>query len=292
MHKFATTFVSASRSGMSAALAICFTAAALWSSPKVAHANILGDFVGRAIESEVSKRIGDRVRGAAATPVSLPQAGSFKSCQGLFPAGAVLAPESLDQRWKPAALCSNHFAVLYSGLSKTPLVVVERLTREQLSDALNEQRTNEFFPDPRVPSRARASLDDYRSSGYDRGHMAAAANQPDPTSMAQSFALTNMIPQDPVNNQKVWSKIESDVRKFARRARGDVFVFSGPLFRGEPRTIGRGKVWVPSHLFKLVHDQASGRSWAYVLENSASARVTQPMGYEDFVQQTGWQFLR
>lgn len=292
MPKFIFTFASAPRSGMSIALAICVSVTALCASPRAAHANVFGEFVGRAIESEVTKRLGDRVRGVTATPVSLPQAGSFKSCQGLFPAGAVLSPESIDQRWKPAALCSNHFAVLYSGLSKTPLVVVERLNRDQMSDALNEQRTNEFFPDPRVPSRARADLDDYRGSGYDRGHMAAAANQPDPTSMAQSFALTNMIPQDPVNNQKVWSKIESDVRKFARRARGDVFVFSGPLFRGEPRTIGRGKVWVPSHLFKLVHDQASGRSWAYVLENSASARVTQPMGYEDFVQQTGWQFLR
>ncbi len=292
MLNLTTTFASSSLRRASAALTICLAAAGLFSAPSTAQGSLLGDFVGRAVGSEFTKRIGDHVRGATATPVSLPQAGSFNACKDLFPGGVALSPDSFDKRWRPVALCSNHFAVLYSGLSKTPLVVVERLNRNQLSDALNAQRTDEFFADPRVPARLRADLDDYRGSGYDRGHMAAAANQPNQTSMAQSFALTNMVPQDPVNNQKVWSKIESDVRKFARRANGNVFVFTGPLFRGDPQTIGRGKVWVPTHLYKLVHEQASGRSWAYVLENSASARVTRPMSYEEFVQQTGMQLLR
>lgn len=280
-----------SRAVKSIALSFGIAIAALCAAPQAAHANLFGDLIGRAVESEVTKRVGDRLKGAAPAPVALPKAGSFAPCQNLFPSGAALAPETVDQRWKPVALCSNHFAVLYSGLTKTPLVVVERLSQSQLNDARNEQRTNEFFADPRVPMRARAGLEDYRGSGYDRGHMAAAANQPDQAAMAQSFALTNMVPQDPVNNREPWAKIESDVRKFARRAQGDVFVFTGPLFRGEPRTIGRGNVWVPTHLFKLVHDSATGRSWGYVLENSATARIQRPLDYQQFVQMTGWKFL-
>ncbi|CAN7364187.1 DNA/RNA non-specific endonuclease [Variovorax sp. LjRoot178] len=193
--------------------------------------------------------------------------------------------------WKPVALCSNHFAVLYSGLSKTPLVTFERLNRAQIEDAKDEQRTDQFFPDPRLPRGVRAELDDYRGSGLDRGHLAPAGDQPDQESMAQSFALSNMVPQDQTNNRKIWSKIEGDVRKFVRRAKGDVYVFSGPIFNAPRRTIGAGRVWVPSHMFKLVYDEASGRSWAYILPNTADARIEAPMDYQAFVKATGWNLL-
>ena len=189
------------------------------------------------------------------------------------------------------ALCSNHFAVLYSAASKTPLVVVERLTREQLLDAKDEERTNEFFADPRLSRRDRSELEDFAGSGYDRGHASPAADAPDQTSMAQSFALSNMVPQDPTHNRKIWSKVESDVRKYVRRAAGNVYVFTGPVFQGQLRTIGRNQVWVPSHMFKLVFDEASKRSWAYVLPNTSTAQITQPMDYASFVAQTGWALL-
>jgi endonuclease G len=70
-----------------------------------------------------------------------------------------------------------------------------------------------------------------------------------------------------------------------------VFVFTGPIFCGRPQTIGPNKVWVPTHLFKLVYDEATGRSWAYVLPNTAQAHVEPPMAYDEFVRQTGWQLL-
>ena len=100
-----------------------------------------------------------------------------------------------------------------------------------------------------------------------------------------------MVPQDQTNNRKIWSKIESDVRKYVRRARGDVYVFSGPIFNAPRRTIGANRVWVPSHLFKLVYDEASGRAWAYILPNAADARIGAPMDYPAFVKATGWNLL-
>jgi endonuclease G len=226
-----------------------------------------------------------------AAPVALPAAHGFSACAQIFPSQVPLDIRTVNADWKPTALCANHFAVLYSALSKTPLVVVERLNRAQIGDAGNEPRTNLFYPDPRLPGGARAELSDYLGSGYDRGHQAPAGDEPDPTSMAQSFVLSNMVPQDPTNNRKIWAKIEKDVRKFVRRAQGEVFVFTGPLFVGERRTIGANKVWVPSHLFKLVYDEASGRSWAYILPNTADARIEAPMDYAAFVRQTGWSLL-
>ena len=217
---------------------------------------------------------------------------TFASCPHLFPAGQPLQASAVPSTMRPLALCSDHFAVLYSQTSKTPLVVVERLNAAQLREAKDEARTDQFFPDPRIPKNARAELVDFRSQepAVDRGHMAPAADAPNPRSMAQSFALSNMIPQDPTNNRKIWSKVESDVRKFTLRSQGNVFVFTGPIFDPGHTTVGPNRVWKPTRLFKLVYDEASGRAWAYVLPNAETritppveTRITPPVDYATFL---------
>ncbi|KPH00209.1 endonuclease [Pseudomonas sp. RIT-PI-q] len=217
---------------------------------------------------------------------------SFDGCADLFPAAKPINTATVPATMKPLALCSDNFAVLYSQTSKTPLVVVERLNAAQLQDAKGEERTNQFYPDPRIPKSGRAELSDYRSQhpAVDRGHQSPAADAPNPNAMAQSFALSNMVPQDPTNNRKIWSKVESDVRKFAKRADGNVFVFTGPLFDSGHNTIGDNKVWVPTRLFKLVYDASSQRAWAYVLPN-AETRIEKPMDYDAFVKSTGLKLL-
>ncbi|MBD9456630.1 DNA/RNA non-specific endonuclease [Pseudomonas sp. PDM05] len=217
---------------------------------------------------------------------------SFDNCADLFPAATPINTATVPATMRPLALCSDHFAVLYSQASKTPLVVVERLNAAQLKDAKGEERTNQFYADPRIPKGGRAELSDYRSQhpAVDRGHQAPAADAPNANAMAQSFALSNMVPQDPTNNRKIWSKVEADVRKFAVRAGGDVYVFTGPLFDPGHSTIGANQVWVPTRLFKLVYDASSKRAWAYVLPN-AETRIQKPMDYDTFVKSTGLKLL-
>lgn len=215
---------------------------------------------------------------------------TFEACKHVFPGAAPMDLTKVAPEWKPRGLCSNHFAVLHSGLTRTPLVVVEKLNRQILREAQGEDRTDAFYEDPRLPRDERADIRDYARSGFDRGHLSAAANHPDAHSMAQSFALSNMVPQHPDSNRKTWNKIEQDTRRYVSRARGDVYVFSGPLFREGYKTIGRGQVWVPTHLFKLVVDATSGKSWAYVLPNDGTP-ISAPMSYEAFVKETGWQLL-
>lgn len=216
------------------------------------------------------------------------QVARFEGCEQEFP-GAKPPQMQLDG-WAPRDLCFDSFAVLHSGRTKTPIYVVERLNRARLADARDEERTDKFFADARLPSAERATLEDYKGSGFDRGHMAPAADMPNARAMAQSFSLANMVPQDQTNNRKIWSKLESDTRKYAMRAPGDVYVFSGPLFRGAAQVIGKN-VHVPSHLFKLVYDSTSQRAWAYILENSATARVGAPIPYAEFVKTTGLTLL-
>ena len=93
----------------------------------------------------------------------------FKECRKLFPGELPRVPDL--QAKQPRDLCFDAFAVLHSGRSKTPIFVVEKLTAAQLADAADEERTNKFFADARLPQVERATLEDYRGSGYDRGHM-------------------------------------------------------------------------------------------------------------------------
>ncbi|CAG2160641.1 hypothetical protein LMG26411_07639 [Cupriavidus numazuensis] len=115
---------------------------------------------------------------------------------------------------------------------------------------------------------------------------------PSATAMAQSFSLANMVPQAPQNNRKSWAGIEKATRKYVQRARGNVYVITGPVFgSAAPTTIGQDQVWVPQYLFKLVYDSTTHRAWAHWIENSDSARAGQPITYRELVKRTGVEFL-
>lgn len=218
---------------------------------------------------------------------------SFQPCLQIFPKQDISFVDTFAANMKGTQLCSNNFAVYYSKVTKTPLVVVEKLNAYSIADAKGEDRTDNFYPDPRLKREDSASLADYKGSGKDRGHQAPAADAVDEVSMNQTFALSNMIPQDPTNNRKIWSKLEGDVRKYAARAAANVYVYTGPLFgSGQVEKMGSGQVWVPTYLFKIVYDEAKGQAWGWILPNTAEAQLGRPMTYAEFERQTSLKLLK
>ncbi len=214
----------------------------------------------------------------------------FNQCREIF---AENTPPIIQNEGelKTRALCFSGFAVLHSGRSHTPVFSAERLNRSILKDAKHKKRTNKFFADARLPHAERAELDDYKHSGFDKGHMAPAADMATAASMAQCFSLANMIPQAPINNRKAWAGIEKATRKYIMRAEGDVFVITGPVFDNTPQTIGFNQVWVPHYIYKLVYDPSAHKAWAHWIENSDTARPSKPISYEELVKRTGINFL-
>lgn len=211
----------------------------------------------------------------AAAPAAEASTQDFARCPQFFAGGRAPAVAIGGQL---RALCFDNFAVLHSGETRTPVYVAERLNRDLLLRAKNVERQDRFFADARLPAAERASLDDYRGSGFARGHMAPAADMPTARAMAQSFSLANMVPQDPRQNSGPWAKVEEDTRKYVMRAQGDVHVITGPVF-ADQRAIGPNGVRVPSHLFKLVYDPATGRAWAHWQQNRPGAKVNTPLSY-------------
>lgn len=163
------------------------------------------------------------------TALLTPQPTSFAQCPQFFANGR---PPALAPRPQLRELCYEAFAVLHSGTTRTPVFVAQRLNRQSIEDA-DEKRAKRFFADARLPSSERAELEDYKNSGYSRGHMAPAGDMPTPSAMVQSFSLANVVPQNAQHNGGAWAKIEQDTRHYVRRAKGDVFVITGP---SSPRT--------------------------------------------------------
>lgn len=216
-----------------------------------------------------------------------PQPTSFAQCPQFFTGGK---PPAIKPRRDLRELCYEAFAVLHSGATRTPVYVAQRLNRQSIEDA-DEKRAKRFFADARLPRGERAELEDYKNSGYSRGHMAPAGDMPTPTAMAQSFSLANMVPQNSQNNGGAWNKIEQDTRHYVLRAKGDVYVITGPVFTDRGPTIGANRVKVPTYLYKLVYDATTQRAWAHWQENRAGETVGPPISYQELVKLTGMEFL-
>lgn len=113
------------------------------------------------------------------------------------------------------------------------------------------ERSDNFRVDPKVKNRS-ASLDDYRGSGYDRGHLAPAADFTfDEVAMDESFLLSNISPQVPNMNRGVWKKIEGIVRDWAGTYEV-IHIVTGPVFEdSNTEKIGPNSITVPDKFYKI-----------------------------------------
>ena len=192
-----------------------------------------------------------------AIAASLNALAAFEDCKDLFPAQQIPMSPQVGRD-----LCFDSFAIYYSPQDKKPIYAVEKLNREQLS-APHPRRSNQFYEEARLPFSERALLSDYRGSGFDRGHNAPAGDMSNERSMAQSFSLANMMPQARQNNQGIWAKnVEEPTRAYVKRSSGDIYVYTGSI--GNSGSIGRSRVTIPSHLYKLVYD--SNKNIEQILE--------------------------
>ncbi|TCS34744.1 endonuclease G [Paucimonas lemoignei] len=203
-----------------------------------------------------------------ASPVVTLGFGFEADCRDQFADGA--APEVIAEKLaaKTRKLCFEGFAVLHSGVSRTPLWSAERLTPARLEQAKTVERKDAFHEEKRIPFWQRAELEDYKRSGFDRGHLSPAGDMPTEQAKFDSFSLANIVPQHPRNNQILWEGIEYSTRELAFE-RGDLYVITGPIFEGSTLERLNGRVLVPTHLFKAIYDPINKEAGAYVAKNEA-----------------------
>ena len=102
------------------------------------------------------------------------------------------------------------YTTLYNIKNRIPNWVAWHLTSAHADGVF--PRDNSYYEDEDVPS-PRATNEDYRGSGWSRGHMCPAGdNKWDGVAMRESNLLTNMCPQHASLNSGVWNVIENDCR--------------------------------------------------------------------------------
>lgn len=143
------------------------------------------------------------------------------------------------------------YALGYCEAWEQPRWVTYRLTASEVLTQ-STKRIDNFQPDPAIRTGS-ATLEDYRGSGYDRGHLAPAADMKwSPTAMEECFYLSNMSPQDRDCNAGIWNEIENTVRGFACSEKS-VFIVTGPVVGKQPKAIGSNQVAVPDGFYKVVY---------------------------------------
>lgn len=145
------------------------------------------------------------------------------------------------------------------------------LTRNEIESG-DIGRTNNFRPDTTIITGS-AALGDYRGSGYDRGHLAPAADMKwDPRAMSESFLMTNMSPQSSSFNRGIWSRLETQVRNWAVQ-KDSIYIITGPVLHPIDTLIGENRVGVPYYYFKVLVDLSPpDHSFiAFLLPNTGSS---------------------
>lgn len=189
------------------------------------------------------------------------------------------------------------FTVSYNKRTLTPNWVAWTLTRDHTRGKLLRDEEN-FEEDTAVPE-PRATWQDYYNSRYDRGHMCPAGdNKWDQQAMTESFLMTNICPQNHGLNKEDWNDLEMKCRDWAR-AYGSITIVCGPLFEyeGEPKRIGKNKVWVPTGFFKAVYVPAGNgypsKAVGFIFDNNGKNQPWRQMAcsIDEIEQRTGIDFF-
>jgi endonuclease G, mitochondrial len=112
-------------------------------------------------------------------------------------------------------------------------------------------RSDNFRPDPDLPEGCQiVNPNDYRGSGYDRGHLTPSADRTKTQEdNSATFLMTNMIPQAPANNRGVWNELEQYSRQLVREGK-ELYIIAGG--DGKKEAIAGGNITVPSHTWKII----------------------------------------
>ncbi|KAM9810467.1 endonuclease G, mitochondrial [Neosynchiropus ocellatus] len=155
----------------------------------------------------------------------------------------------------------DSYVTSYDPRTRTASWVVEKLSSASLLGS-SDRKLCEFKEDDSIHVFHRATNSDFRGSGFDRGHLAAAGNHKrSQKAMEDTFYLSNIAPQNPHLNQNAWNNLEKLCRSLTRSYL-NVYVCTGPLYlpRQESdgklyvhyQVLGRNHVAVPTHFFKVL----------------------------------------
>ncbi|MGJ8683428.1 MAG: DNA/RNA non-specific endonuclease [Nonlabens sp.] len=141
------------------------------------------------------------------------------------------------------------------------------------SDITNNDFKRPYFEvDDKVKTGA-AHWRNYKKSGYDRGHLVPAGDRTGSKKVyEETFLTSNISPQEHEFNAGLWNRLEQKTRYYAKRY-DELYIVTGPVFKGKMDEIGTENVTVPSAFYKIIYRQdesGNGKMLAFLMPHQAS----------------------
>ncbi|MFN4233563.1 MAG: DNA/RNA non-specific endonuclease [Bacteroidia bacterium] len=143
--------------------------------------------------------------------------------------------------------------------------VLYNLRKEHLFG--DEKRKNNFKADPDLNNAISSQI--FTKSGYDRGHLAPAADFSwSQQAMVESFYMSNISPQLPGFNRGIWKKLEDKVRTWAYEKQ-DLLIIVGPILNDTLKKL-KDRVSIPAIFYKIILDKKQNEAIAFLMKNESS----------------------
>jgi len=170
----------------------------------------------------------------------------------------------------------SYFSLSYIEQHEQAEWVYYNLNREMING--KHKRKNNFKADSKVVT-ASANKSDYYKSGYDRGHLAPAADMKiSETAMSESFLFSNISPQNGSFNSGGWLKLEKKVREWVL-SEGEMYVVTGPILENPIKSIGSSNVTVPNSFYKIIYSKSKNKMIGFIMPNQ---KINNPL--KDYVK--------
>ncbi len=165
----------------------------------------------------------------------------------------------------------QYFTLSYSEEHEQAEWVAHTLTKENLNKDWLKREDN-FRPDNQVKTGS-STPNDYRGSGYDRGHLVPSADMAySKEAMQETFLMSNISPQASNFNKGVWRELEELTRNWAKKF-DQLYVVTGPVLTMDIKgTIGDNEVSVPAAYYKVLLDLTAPdyKGIAFVIPNEVT----------------------
>lgn len=183
----------------------------------------------------------------------------------------------------------GNYVLSYDNRLKQPVWSLEHLTNEKANTRADIGHKQHWFADPQIHEYFRTMSDDYKNSGYERGHFSSVCdNRATQRFIEECYLVSNIAPRvsNLNHNVCVWSRLEKYILFVARRSR-KTFVVTGSLFLpkngllfwqgpqdpelARHRVISQKRIAVPTHFYKVFVAESFDKKFtleAYLIPNS------------------------
>lgn len=168
--------------------------------------------------------------------------------------------------------CHSFYALSYSSARRNPVWTSYRLTDEMAgqSDRFG-RRSRTFGRQAGLSVSQQPHHNDWQFPPFARGHMTPDNDAPTCETQADTYWVTNIVPQVSGFNSGRWSRLEVAVHRLAI-SEGEIFVVTGPIFDGSRPPMNG--IAVPSAIFKALYVPSRRFALAFISTNESRTVCT------------------